>query len=69
MCMPQHRSQRAHALNRSAIGALVVGVVLSRDLLRGFFVWAEAMKLLCLVYFTLMLQDLRLRFGWIAGWP
>ena len=34
MCMLQHRSIWAQALNRFAIGALVVGVVLNRDLFR-----------------------------------
>jgi hypothetical protein len=34
MCMAQHLSLSADALNRFAIGALVVGVVLNRDFLR-----------------------------------
>jgi hypothetical protein len=35
MYMLQHRSQWAHALNRSAIGALVTGIALYRNLFRG----------------------------------
>jgi hypothetical protein len=34
MCMAQHLSLSAHALNRFAIGALVAGVALNRDLFR-----------------------------------